>query len=449
MDFLDFLLERSSTLGQLFITINVVLILAALYLDFRRKDEKPEPPAGCTRLGIEERQSNLRDQFDSKYSRASSSDDSDDFKVKALCVYPIKSCAPVELGTGEIVRTGMKYDRQFAFAQLTSSVAQDGSWNINHQWTFVTQRQSAEMAKVRAELWVPDPSSPTYSPDAEYVKSEGCIVVSFPYTEDKPGFIDAVERLGYYIRAKLFRLPGVDINGPRISFCIPFNPSEDRIKAKKYPREKMKIWNEYPEALNMGSEIPSEMNAKLKYALGISNQLTIFRVDPERYRDVFRCAPRKGAEVDYQPVVGLADAYPLHILNLASIHDVASRLPKKTKLDAIRFRANIYITGPAPYAEDAWKRIRIGTQQYHVSCRTARCTMPNVDPTTGARDRREPYTTMAEFRRIDPGAGKFPCLGMQMVPLSGEAGEICVGDEVGVEETGEHCYIPQGSAASL
>lgn len=105
----------------------------------------------------------------------------------------------------------------------------------------------------------------------------------------------------------------------------------------------------------------------------------------------------------------------------------------------------LIVTGPPPYAEDAWKKIRIGGSRYHVSCRTARCTLPNVDQDTGARDaHNEPYKTMAAYRKIDEGAAKWPCLGMQMVPMSGEEEGIRVGDGVVVEEVGEHCYIPQG-----
>ncbi|KAH7053218.1 MOSC domain-containing protein [Macrophomina phaseolina] len=429
-------------LSFLLVTTATVAV-AAVILDIRRQNKEPEPPAGCRRLGLPPTKSNLRDQYDAKYA-GGSDDDKSTWKVKALCIYPIKSCCAVELESGTVVPTGMKYDRQYTFAQLVSSVAKDGSWNISHQWTFVTQRQSPHLAKVYTELWVPDPSSPAYSPEAEYVKSEGCIVVSFPYIEDTLWIKYQLERLGVFIRRNIFCQTHLSSDGPRVSFRIPFNPPQERIKEKAYPRENMKIWDECPEALNMGIEIPEDALAKLKYALGISNQLTLFRVDPQRFRQVYRCAPRKGQDIDYQPVVGMADAYPLHIVNLASVRDVASRLPTKANLDAIRFRANIYVTGPPPYTEDHWRILRIGSRRYHVSSRTARCTMLNVNPATGELESKEPYKTMATFRKIDPGAAKWPCLGMQMVPLSGDEGLISVEDEAVVEEIGEHCYIPQG-----
>lgn len=130
----------------------------------------------------------------------------------------------------------------------------------------------------------------------------------------------------------------------------------------------------------------------------------------------------------------------MHILNLASVHDVASQLPKgyKKSLNALRYRANIFITGPPAFSEDDWAKARIGRGQYHISCRTTRCKLPNVDPETGIADQNEPGTTMRKYRVIDNGS-KSPCLGMQVTPL--EEGEVQVGDEVEVLERGDHFFL--------
>ena len=120
------------------------------------------------------------------------------------------------------------------------------------------------------------------------------------------------------------------------------------------------------------------------------------------------------------------------------------------------------VTGPPAYAEDHWKKIRIGSSEYFVTCRTARCRLPNVDPETGEKHAAEPDRTLKSFRLIDEGAGKDACLGMQMVPAVGrtyvfifckvrgadetqlpEEELIKVGDAIEVLETGKHCYINQ------
>lgn len=74
----------------------------------------------------------------------------------------------------------------------------------------------------------------------------------------------------------------------------------------------------------------------------------------------------------------------------------------------------------------------------HISCRTTRCKLPNVDPETGEADRNEPSTTLRKYRIIDDGS-KSACLGMMVTPL-GE-GEVRVGDYVEVLETGKHFFI--------
>jgi len=55
-------------------------------------------------------------------------------------------------------------------------------------------------------------------------------------------------------------------------------------------------------------------------------------------------------------------------------------------VDPLRFRANLYIDGVAPWAEFGWldKQLRVGPTNLAVFARTRRCEATNVDPTTGA-----------------------------------------------------------------
>ena len=139
----------------------------------------------------------------------------------------------------------------------------------------------------------------------------------------------------------------------------------------------------------------------------------------------------------------MREQYPLHINSLASIHYVASQLPKKwgifpQKLTALRYRANIYMTGPPPFTEDHWKKVEIGGLKYHISCRTTRCNLPCVNPETGEVDLKNLNTEMRKFRVIDEGS-KAACLGVQSTPL--EEGPIRIGDMIKVLETGKHFYL--------
>jgi hypothetical protein len=76
----------------------------------------------------------------------------------------------------------------------------------------------------------------------------------------------------------------------------------------------------------------------------------------------------------------------VHIVNLASVREF-ERMQGRA-VDPLRFRANLYIDGVAPWAEFGWldKQLRVGPANLAVFARTRRCEATNVDPTTGARD---------------------------------------------------------------
>lgn len=404
---------------------------AIIYFSWVNKQENE--PEGCTKLSLRT-SSNLSDEHAKCYSEGSRQNHGTNrWRVKSLWIYPIKSCRGVELSQGTVISTGMQYDRQFSFARLqggfpaSSSLTDPGA---NYEWKFITQRERPQLARVRVEIWLPDPSSSTYSPDHPNVQSEGVLLIKFPIEDGFWGWMsDNSVRLG----GRAFER----------SFQVPFNPTEKQIKEHGYATEKMTIWKDSPPSLVVASTSPPENNLVMKELsrfLNISSSLCLFRVSDER--EVYRCAPRK-EQLGYQSQVGFQDAYPLHILNLASVRDVGKRLIKGSpRLSALQFRCNILITGPEAYDEDGWKRIKIGELEYYVCCRTARCGLPNVDQITGVRDKTEPFTTLRSYRAIDPGAGKHACLGMQMVPALEES-TIKVGDLIEVLETGEHYYITQ------
>lgn len=409
---------------------------------------------GCFRLGIFKR-SNLDDQYERTGTNDSASSKA---KIKALFTFPIKSCKGVELSASEVGPTGLKYDRLFTFAQLLSKphkskIATDaggvqevsGDWQ--HEWQFMTQRDFPRLALLQTQLWVPDPKKQSKkngddlpngeANDDRWAANAGYLIVRFAF---EPDFNPLGLRTDY------------------VTIPLPLSPSTARAESKKYAYETLSIWKDHPVAINMTNEIPPKDLAKLKYFLGVSNPLALFRVDEHNKRAVTRCLPKDRQGESYS--VGFADAFPVHMLNVASVRAVDDELPEKAavkgKLDARRFRSNIYLSGPPAYAEDSWKKVLIGRcvqrlthnngtrmveteGEFHVACRTARCTLPNTHPDTGIQDRNEPYTTLGKTRKVDKGAYPHPCLGMQVVPLF-EQGILRVGDEVEVLETGEHFY---------
>ena len=74
------------------------------------------------------------------------------------------------------------------------------------------------------------------------------------------------------------------------------------------------------------------------------------------------------------------------IINLASVRDFEARLGRP--VDPLRFRANLYVEGWPPWAENSWigRDLRLGQARATVFKTITRCAAPGVDPTTAERD---------------------------------------------------------------
>ena len=101
--------------------------------------------------------------------------------------------------------------------------------------------------------------------------------------------------------------------------------------------------------------------------------------------------------------VAFADGYPLLLIGQASLEDLSQKVGRE--LEMLRFRPNLVIEGSEAYAEDSWKRIRIGDVEFRVVKSCARCILTTIDPQTGERSAdREPLATLQKFRSEADGA---------------------------------------------
>ncbi|BCS28649.1 MOSC domain protein [Aspergillus puulaauensis] len=430
-------------------------------------------PKGCRILGLLTSQSNLHDEFHPEYNQGVPENSIDEqgrpaWRVKALFTYPLKSCAGVELNEADVVATGFAFDRQFCFAEAEPCKdPKDGS-----TWVARTLRNRgfSRLALVRPEIWIPDPAIPGYNPELEEVKSRGVMVIYYPRV-GRNFLHSAMIKAGIYF----------NIIPRETLFTVPLHPPPSPDKQRNFPLTPVKIWKDNPLAYNYGHFIPpSFLHFLIPHEPSQSHNrhITLFRVNPSHTREIYRNAPRK-QDLGFQPTTGFADAYPIHLLGLASVRDVNLHCVDDIQhLSSRRFRANVIIQGPGAFVEDDWKVIRIsppslaaasssplsaptanivagddasGTKTsgpnhsasglvIYTACRTIRCKLPNVDPDTGIRHPREPDRTLKSYRRIDKGDLTNACLGMQGVPAVQES-RIRVGDAVSVLETGEHCYI--------
>ncbi|KAL1879358.1 hypothetical protein VTK73DRAFT_7089 [Phialemonium thermophilum] len=402
------------------------------------------------KVGIE-RPRRLRKRIQTVTSGTSGAVSSGPAKISSLWIYPVKSCKGIEVARSKVLPAGLEFDRLFTFAQLRSpfpvGLVASEEEKSQHKWEFITQRQFPLLATVQVDLYVPDATkASSFSSTAERL-GDPYVILRFPWRD--AGWRGSLSWVASKIRHGIHGQPEKEILLP-VTF-----PSAEEIKQQGYTFEPVRIWKDTVRALNMEKELPPE----LRLYLGVSNRLGLFRVDPGALREVYRCAP-SAADAGYQPVTGFQDAYPLHMLNLASVRDLDSKIAKDKKipsLDPRRFRPNIIIDGPSAYDEDTWKKVRFrdssGKGQdmtMHVSCRTVRCKMPNVDQDDGFRHPVEPDKSLRKYREVDEGAPHLGCLGMQLTPLfedtktgHGMEGWLEAGMAVEVVERGTHRYIRQ------
>jgi hypothetical protein len=120
---------------------------------------------------------------------------------------------------------------------------------------------------------------------------------------------------------------------------------------------------------------------------------------------------------------GFADGYPILVISEESLSDLNSRLDASRQVPMNRFRPNLVVKGCEPFAEDRWKRIRVGGIEMVVVKPCPRCVVTTIDKETLQKNK-EPLKTLNTYRKQQGGA----MFGMNVIPL-GES-EIKVGMNV-------------------
>ena len=131
--------------------------------------------------------------------------------------------------------------------------------------------------------------------------------------------------------------------------------------------------------------------------------------------------------------VSFADGYPLLLTSQASLDALNALIADGDRaaegpVPMIRFRPSVVVSGAPAWAEDGWRRIRIGAARFRVVKGCDRCVMTLIDPDT-ARTGKEPLRTLARARRWD-GVTWF---GVHLIPDTPGV-QIRVGDDVEILE---------------
>lgn len=419
------------------------------------------PLTGLRQLGTHKR-SNLVDQYDTRYADDNDDDNKTDqrrMRIKALYIHPIKSCRRIELDRALLTKSGFAYDRCFAFAAEEQHMGPDGKPG----WRMISQRTKPQMSQIHVELWVASKDSD----QTDHLSGAGGqLVISFPLP-DKASFF---ERFRMSLETWRWSIQ------PRTRFQVPLMPTIHQITKHNIKYKSFIIHDRLACGLDL-STIPEVafILPRLKVFLNIPPKrgLTLLRCTADTlHRTTDNLAPLE--RVGTPAMHGFTDEQPLHVVNLASVHATSLILPAENQpLNALRFRANMYICGPSAYGEEHWKRFRIQPQnalgvsaKISVVCRTPRCTMPNVNPDTGivARenptgDRKkgkpQPSTTLVQCRMVETQyKGALGYMGIHCVPEDSSLKEakdqntglyIEVGDTIEVLERGMHIYGSTGN----
>ncbi|KAJ5478512.1 hypothetical protein N7530_004021 [Penicillium desertorum] len=309
-------------------------------------------------------------------------------EIISLCIYPIKSCRGIEVQSTLLKQHGLDLDRRWMLINASSN-------------TFLTIRQIPDMTRIRTAL----------SADGDE------LVVSIPKPDSNEITQDQDQDHQFH------------------TIRIPSHPSPQWLAANTSIGP-VHIWDTETD----GYRYSDEINAPFSAFLGRDVALVYKGPTPRVLKG--NGAPHRLGRVQ---TTGFPDVHPVGI----------------DPITVERFRPNIVVRGKAPWSEDSWKLVRItgrkadGTSgdsagdgeaiiqpplDLDIVARCARCQVPNVDPDTALRNKKQPWDTLVSYRRVDEGTKYKPCFGMLGAPRSEGAIEVGMKLEV-LEETTRHRYV--------
>lgn len=250
-------------------------------------------------------------------------------KVTDLYIYPIKSCRGIKLKEANLFKTGLDLDRQWMFVDAD-------------KLDFLTIRQNSDMTLINTEI-----------------------------TDDD------------------FLKVSVSGKGSELSFKIPAHPTKGWLNANT-TLGRVTIWG-----LTVDGHIYSEdLTEPFTEFFGRKVRLVLKGPTPRPLRG--NAAPEV---LGRKETTKFADVMPVQISNQKSIDELNFRLKQDghEPITIERFRPNIVIEGAEPWYEDSWKTVKVNDKEdasitLDVAARCARCQVPNVDPDTAVKDKKQPVS---------------------------------------------------------
>ncbi|CAG7619369.1 MOSC domain-containing protein [Actinacidiphila bryophytorum] len=214
---------------------------------------------------------------------------------------------------------------------------------------------------------------------------------------------------------RLTLLAALPVGGGGLRLTAPGQPPLTVVPPAAGPLRTVRLFSRTLDVLPAGAEADAWFSA----FLGVPVRL-VHLDDP---------AVRRPIDPDYAlpgETVSLADGFPLLVTTTGSLEALNELIAAGDRagegpLPMDRFRPNAVIDGTAPWAEDGWRRVRIGQVAFRVPKPCARCVVTTTDQDTGARGK-EPLRTLGRHRRVGSGL----LFGQNLIPE--HPGTLRVGD---------------------
>ena len=168
----------------------------------------------------------------------------------------------------------------------------------------------------------------------------------------------------------------------------------------------------------------SEINQWFSDVLQTNCKLVLMPEESKRKVNYFYAVHR-------DDVVSFADGYPFLLIGENSLNDLNERL--ETSVPMNRFRPNLVVSGSEAFAEDEWKKIKIGDATFHVVKPCARCVITTIDQAQGEKTGVEPLKTLAKYRIPKRSVKKKILFGQNLIAENAGA-VLNAGDKVEVLE---------------
>jgi len=262
--------------------------------------------------------------------------------LKAIYVYPIKSCRGFSANKWKISKTGLEHDRE---------------WMVIDSQTgrFQTQRQHPQMALI--------------TPSFKEENSNRFLMVDYP-------------------------------GMPTLKIQMTGNDQK--------PIRDVAVWDSDCAGADEGDEAASWFQRVLN-----KDNVRFVRVPPNNKRPT---PPAFQVEKALN-LLNFNDAFPFLLISESSLADLNKRMGEKQgkALPMNRFRPNLAVDGVLAYAEDHFKRFKIGEIMFYGVKKCTRCKLTTVDQSTGKFDGPEPLQTLRTFREGLLKGGDEVCFGENLI----------------------------------